>query len=351
MFFVRNIETSWHLNNRFFFAVVDKLLFFGVRRIFTKIKFSGREKKKIIFFILFCVKWKNKINRIFVWSFFLSDELLGDGRDVLALELGAVELKLGGHAGAVSAGDGRRAVVGAAVDRGDVVLSAPGARKADDDHSLVEQDGVEGEDRCLLAAVLRRRAGDDGADFADELALHPEAAGGVEERLHLAGHHAEAGGRDEDDGIVVAELVGIRDRDVGEGLLRVDGVHLGEDFLGQRLGNALENGLDALEVGGAGNRSLGHLPAVAVGGVEENENLSGAFFRGDVCRGSAAHFFVSRILVIKINIFLEKIKTEIHFCFNRGTNIKSKRNSEQSVKNTCLILSCILVRHVVRCFI
>ena len=101
--------------------------------------------------------------------------------------------------------------------------------------------GVEGEDGALLAAMLGRGRGEDAADLADQRALDPQPAGLVEEVAHLRRHHAEAGRRAEDDGVVVGELVDGRDRrrlvQLEAGLLR----HL----VRHQLRHALDVDLDA----------------------------------------------------------------------------------------------------------
>src|SRR4028118_1972043 len=64
-----------------------------------------------------------------------------------------------------------------------------------------------GGDRGLLAAVLGGAGGEDRTDLADETPFRPEAAGLVEEVLHLRRHGAVAGRRAEDDGVVVRKLL------------------------------------------------------------------------------------------------------------------------------------------------
>ena len=55
--------------------------------------------------------------------------------------------------------------------------------------------------------MLRRAGCEDGADLADQGSAHPEAAGLVEEVLHLRRHIAETGRRSENDGVVIGELL------------------------------------------------------------------------------------------------------------------------------------------------
>src|SRR5690554_7994059 len=50
--------------------------------------------------------------------------------------------------------------------------------------------------------------GEDAGHLASQRALDPETAGLVEEIAHLCGHVAEAGGRAEDDGIIVRQFPG-----------------------------------------------------------------------------------------------------------------------------------------------
>jgi len=57
-------------------------------------------------------------------------------------------------------------------------------------------------DGRLLAAMLGGGTGEHTANLADQRALHPEAAGPVEEVPHLRAHFAEARGRSEEAGPV-----------------------------------------------------------------------------------------------------------------------------------------------------
>src|SRR5580765_8406188 len=105
----------------------------------------------------------------------------------------------------------------------------------------MQQRDVEREDRRLLPAMLGGAAGEDAADLADQRALHPQAAGLVEEVAHLRAHVAEARGRAEDDGVVIRELVRLRDR---RALIDLQAGLLG-DILRYEFGNALYGDLRA----------------------------------------------------------------------------------------------------------
>src|SRR4051812_31881280 len=112
-------------------------------------------------------------------------ELGGDLGDVFALEAGDGQFVFGGLAFALGAGDGGGAVGGAAGDLGKVGEVGAGVGDADHDHALVKEEGVGGDDRGFLTAVLRGGGGERAADLADEGAGGPELAGGVEKGLHL----------------------------------------------------------------------------------------------------------------------------------------------------------------------
>src|SRR5690348_5502090 len=126
-----------------------------------------------------------------LWSLRL--ELGGDLGDVLALVAGDGEFVFSRLALALGAGDRGGAVGGAAGDLGHVGEVGAGVGDADDEHALVEEERVGGDDRGFLAAVLGGGGGERAADLADEGAGGPELAGGVEEGLHLGDTEAEAG--------------------------------------------------------------------------------------------------------------------------------------------------------------
>ena len=83
--------------------------------------------------------------------------------------------------------------------------------------------------------------GEDAADLADQRALHPQAAGLVEEVAHLRRHVAEAGRRAEDDRVVIGELVDGGDR---RRLVELD-AGLPGDLLRHQLRHALDVDLGA----------------------------------------------------------------------------------------------------------
>jgi hypothetical protein len=112
-------------------------------------------------------------------------------------------------------------------------------------------------------------AGEDAADRADQRALHPEAAGLIEEVTHLRAHIAEARGRAEEVGVVVAEFVRLRDR---RALVELQAGFLG-DVVRHQFGNALDGDLRARHGAGAFGNRFGHLLDMAVGAVVEDENL------------------------------------------------------------------------------
>src|SRR5689334_13376386 len=96
---------------------------------------------------------------------------------MFALEAGHAEFLFGGLTAAVAIGDRAGAIGRAAFDFVDAHLRGAGIGEADYDQAVMEQGGVDGEDGRFLAAMLRRRRGEDTADLANEGTLGPEAAG------------------------------------------------------------------------------------------------------------------------------------------------------------------------------
>lgn len=95
------------------------------------------------------------------------------------------------------------------------------------DHAMMRE-GAHGRDASRLLPSAQAGGGDEEPRvLAPETALHPLAAGAVEEGLPLGGEVAVAGGNAEEHAIVLLELGG---RDFGDGGVLGRGVHLGEDF-------------------------------------------------------------------------------------------------------------------------
>src|SRR3546814_21121106 len=61
----------------------------------------------------------------------------------------------------------------------------------DDRHAEVEQVGEDAEQRRCLPAMLRGGRGEGCTNLAREQPLRPDAAGGIPEARHLAGHPAD----------------------------------------------------------------------------------------------------------------------------------------------------------------
>lgn len=152
--------------------------------------------------------------------------------------------------GVVALGAEVRGAVGVAVDELGGV-SEPGR---DDDAAEVVDGFVERQKCGLLTAVSGGR-GDEGAvDLARQLALDPEAAGGIDELLELGGYVADACGGGADDGVRPLDVGGVRQGDVRGG--RVVG---GLDRVGldRRLRGEL-GGLDQPDLGPCRLRRLDH---------------------------------------------------------------------------------------------
>jgi hypothetical protein len=128
---------------------------------------------------------------------------------------------------------------------------------------------VERSDGRFLAAMLCGGAGEHTADLTDQRALHPEAAGLVQEVAHLCAHVAKARGRSEDDGVVGREFVHATN---GSGLVQLHAGLFG-DFLRHQFGNTLDGDLSARHRASAFGDGLSHLLDVAISTVIEDENL------------------------------------------------------------------------------
>src|SRR5262249_46640528 len=106
-------------------------------------------------------------------------------RDHASLIARAGELVFTGLSAAVAAGDSGRAIGCAARHLVELHLAGKAVIEADHGHAEVQQICDDREQRGLLAAMLGGGRGEGAADFAVQRALHPEAAGLVEEIRHL----------------------------------------------------------------------------------------------------------------------------------------------------------------------
>ena len=192
--------------------------------------------------------------------------LVEDVVELLALDLGDLELLGGGLAGAVAGGEGAGAPGGAAADLAHVGELAEAVLVAERHvHDAVVGEGAHGGDGGgLLAAAGGGGADEDAGELAVEAAGGPLATGLVPEGLPLRGEVAEAGRDAHQEAVVLLEGGGVRqDGDVG---LLAGGVHLGEHVGGQGLG-------DLVQVAGAAGLldtallSLGQGTDVSVHGV------------------------------------------------------------------------------------
>src|ERR1700738_2980156 len=94
----------------------------------------------------------------------------------------------------------------------DAQLSPKRVGQSDDDESKVKEHDMERQEGCFLAAVLACRRREDRPDLADQLILGPCPAGLIEEVFHLRRHVTETCGRAKYDGVVVDEIIDVRDR-------------------------------------------------------------------------------------------------------------------------------------------
>lgn len=214
---------------------------------------------------------------------------LGQGVvELLALNARNLQLALAGLPAAITTGKGARTPRAAAVDRREVgqLTEHLGVAERHIDDAVVGE-GAHGRNGSRLLATAETSSGDEETGrLAVETAGGPEPTGLVPEGPPLGREVAVSGGDAEEEAIVLLEDRRVlNDGDVG-GLGR--GVHLGEDLVGEGLGDS--NGYvsalvqvvnckvmvySLVEVGSATgllNASLGSLsklPDVAVHGVLE----------------------------------------------------------------------------------
>lgn len=196
-----------------------------------------------------------------------STSVLGNGLvEVLSLDLGELKLLGRGLARTVatSEGTGTPGATTANLREVSQLAESLGITEGNVDDAVVGEGGDGVLSSGLLTTTLRSGRDEDTSHLAPEATGSPLLAGHVPEGLPLGGEVSVTGGDTQKEGIVALEDGGvIEGRDVG-GLGR--SVHLGEDVLGEGLG-------DLEEVGGTASLlntsllGLGHLLDVAVHGV------------------------------------------------------------------------------------
>jgi len=117
--------------------------------------------------------------------------------------------------------------------------------------------------------MLGGGAGEYAADLADQGAIHPQAAGLIEEVAHLRRHVAEPGRGAEDDGIVVGQLGRLGDR---RRLIEPD-AGLARGVLGHQLRDPLDGYVGAADAFGAFRDGVCHRLDMAIARIVENQNL------------------------------------------------------------------------------
>jgi hypothetical protein len=88
---------------------------------------------------------------------------------------------------------------------------------------------------ALLSATGGAGADEHAGVFAPERALRPLLAGGIPKSLELRWHVSVPSGDTEEDTVVLLKLSGVVDG--GDAGILGGSVHLGQDFLGERLGD------------------------------------------------------------------------------------------------------------------
>ena len=129
---------------------------------------------------------------------------------------------------------------------------------------------MEAQDCGLLAPVLGRGARKDTSDFADELALCPEAACCIKELPHLAGHVPKTGRCSENNGVGFTQVVDAGNRNIGKGHLCLCRPHGFDYGGGQGFGDALDNDINTGNFVGAVGDCLCKAVDMAVGRVEKH---------------------------------------------------------------------------------
>src|ERR1700730_3256660 len=94
----------------------------------------------------------------------------------------------------------------------DAQLSLERVWQSNNYESKVKEHDMERQEGCFLAAVLACRRSEDRPDLADQPILCPLPTGLIEEVFHLCRHVAETCGRAKYDGVVVDEIIDVRDR-------------------------------------------------------------------------------------------------------------------------------------------
>jgi hypothetical protein len=192
---------------------------------------------------------------------------LGDSLvESLALRSRDLELLGRRHAGSIAVGKSTRAPSGAAANLAVVAEQVESGLVAERhvDDSVVGERAHGGDGGALLATALGRGADEQARVLAPEAAGLPLLAGVVPEGPPLGGEVAVAGGDAHQEGVVLLEGRGVGH--LGDRAVLFGSVHLGEDLLGEGLGDAVEVDL-AAGLADALGLSLGELLDVAIGGV------------------------------------------------------------------------------------
>lgn len=222
---------------------------------------------------------------------------LGDGLvEVLSLDLSELKLLGRGLTGTVSTSEGAGTPGAATADLGEISQGAEslGVTEGNVDDAVVG----EGRDGVLSSGLLTTTLGsgrdEDTGHLAPETTGSPLLAGLVPESLPLGGEVSVTGGDTKEEGIVALKDGGVvESRDVG-GLGR--SVHLGENLLGEGLGDLEEVGGTA-SLFNAGLLSLGQLLDVAVHGVLEKMLVTDLWWSwlmvvmadGDLCKWNTSN--------------------------------------------------------------
>jgi len=141
-------------------------------------------------------------------------------------------------------------------------------RQADNDHAEVQKVGDNRKQRHFLSAMLGSGRSEGTAYLADQRALHPQAAGLIQECRCLRRDAPESGRRADNNGVVIGKL-----GDHGNRRLLVQ---LEVSGLGDLLWHGFRNPLD-VDRGARGARAFGdgfrHRFDMAIRGIVQNQNF------------------------------------------------------------------------------
>mmetsp|Transcript_1459 Transcript_1459/g.3217 ORF Transcript_1459/g.3217 Transcript_1459/m.3217 type:complete len:314 (+) Transcript_1459:214-1155(+) len=200
----------------------------------------------------------------------LCRQLLGDGGQVLALELGDLQLTSRGLAGASGAGNSAGAQGATAADVVHIkqgCASTVAVRHVD--HALVGKNGDAAQQCGLLTSNLAGGGGKEAKGLAGQRLLLPVTTSSIPKSLHLSCHGTETGGKPNQERVSLWQVVGVENRVISLGW----SMHLLQDFSRQGLSNLVNGCGDTLNLLDTLLSCLSKLPYVAICAVVDDVDL------------------------------------------------------------------------------